>query len=60
MVRVLLEFMMQLKHTLIKLQRNNLAESAMLIGLLPAPSAYSPISDIKYAKQRQKTVLTYG
>ena len=37
----------------------NLAESAMLIGLLPAPSAYSPISgNIKYAKQRQKTVLT--
>ncbi|MDO4871105.1 MAG: PBP1A family penicillin-binding protein [Candidatus Saccharibacteria bacterium] len=37
----------------------NLAESAMLIGLLPAPSAYSPISgNIEYAKQRQKTVLT--
>ena len=37
----------------------DLAESAMLIGLLPAPSAYSPISGSKdYAKQRQTTVLT--
>lgn len=37
----------------------NLAESTMLIGLLPAPSAYSPISGSKeYAKQRQATVLT--
>lgn len=36
-----------------------LAESAMLIGLLPAPSAYSPISgNPEYAKQRQTTVLT--
>jgi len=36
----------------------NLAESAMLIGLLPAPSAYSPISgNIKYAKERQTYVL---
>lgn len=36
-----------------------LAESAMLVGLLPAPSAYSPISGNKdYAKQRQTTVLT--
>jgi 1A family penicillin-binding protein len=36
-----------------------LAESAMLIGLLPAPSAYSPISgSAKYAKERQTTVLT--
>ena len=36
----------------------DLAESAMLIGLLPAPSAYSPISgDIKLANERQKTVL---
>ncbi len=35
------------------------AESAMLVGLLPAPSAYSPISGNKeYAKQRQTTVLT--
>lgn len=37
----------------------DLAESAMLIGLLPAPSAYSPISgNAEYAKQRQTTVLT--
>ncbi len=35
-----------------------LAQSAMLVGLLPAPSAYSPISGNKeYAKQRQTTVL---
>lgn len=36
-----------------------LAESAMLIGVLPAPSAYSPISgNMEYAKKRQNTVLT--
>jgi len=36
-----------------------LAESSMLVGLLPAPSAYSPISgNVEYAKQRQKTVLS--
>jgi 1A family penicillin-binding protein len=35
-----------------------LAESAMLIGVLPAPSAYSPISgDPELAKERQTTVL---
>lgn len=35
-----------------------LAESAMLIGLLPAPSAYSPISgNPQYAKERQEVVL---
>lgn len=35
-----------------------LAESAMLIGVLPAPSAYSPISgSIQFAKERQATVL---
>lgn len=35
-----------------------LGESAMLIGVLPAPSAYSPISgDINKAKVRQKYVL---
>jgi len=35
-----------------------LAESSMLIGLLPAPSAYSPISgNPEYAKERQSTVL---
>lgn len=37
----------------------DLAESAMLIGLLPAPNAYSPISgNAEYAKERQTTVLT--
>jgi 1A family penicillin-binding protein len=35
-----------------------LAESAMLVGVLPAPSAYSPISgNPEYAKERQATVL---
>lgn len=35
-----------------------LAESAMLVGLLPAPSAYSPISgNAEYARKRQVTVL---
>ncbi len=35
-----------------------LAESAMLIGVLPAPSAYSPISgSVEYATERQATVL---
>ncbi len=37
----------------------NAAQSAMLVGVLPAPSAYSPISGNKeYAKERQTTVLT--
>ncbi len=37
----------------------DLAQSAMLIGLLPAPSAYSPISgNPTYAKERQTTVLS--
>lgn len=37
----------------------NLAESSMLIGVLPAPSAYSPISGSpEYAKERQTTVLS--
>lgn len=36
-----------------------LAEAGMLIGLLPAPNAYSPISgNPEYAKERQTTVLT--
>jgi 1A family penicillin-binding protein len=36
-----------------------LAESSMLVGVLPAPSAYSPISgSMEYAKERQTTVLT--
>ena len=37
----------------------SLAESAMLVGILPAPSAYSPISGSQtYAKQRQATILS--
>lgn len=37
----------------------DLAQSAMLVGLLPAPSVYSPISGNQdYAKSRQTTVLT--
>ncbi|MGB3946085.1 MAG: PBP1A family penicillin-binding protein [Candidatus Saccharimonadales bacterium] len=37
----------------------DLAESAMLIGVLPAPSVYSPITgDTELAKERQSTVLT--
>lgn len=36
----------------------NLAEISMLVGLLPAPSAYSPVSgDAAKAKQRQSYVL---
>ncbi len=36
----------------------DLAESAMLVGLLPAPGSYSPISgNAKYAKDRQSYVL---
>lgn len=37
----------------------DLAQSAMLIGLLPAPSIYSPISgNREYAVERQTTVLS--
>lgn len=37
----------------------DVAQSAMLVGVLPAPSAYSPISgNATYAKERQTTVLT--
>jgi len=37
----------------------DLAQSTMLIGLLPAPSSYSPISgNPQYAKERQATVLS--
>lgn len=36
----------------------NLAQSAMLIGILPAPNAYSPtLGNPEYAKERQRTVL---
>jgi penicillin-binding protein 1A len=35
-----------------------LAQSAMLVGVLPAPSIYSPVSgNAEFAKQRQTTVL---
>lgn len=37
----------------------SLAQSAMLVGLLPAPSIYSPVSgNAEYAKERQTTVLS--
>lgn len=37
----------------------DLAQSAMLIGILPAPNAYSPtFGNAKYAKERQTYVLT--
>lgn len=36
-----------------------LAQASMLIGVLPAPSAYSPVDgNATYAKQRQNTVLS--
>lgn len=35
----------------------NLPESALLAGLLKAPSKYSPFRDIKKARERQKIVL---
>ena len=35
----------------------NLAESAMIIGLLKGPELYSPFRNYAYAKQRQRTVL---
>lgn len=36
-----------------------LGESAMLIGILPAPNAYSPLyGNMEYAKERQNTVLS--
>lgn len=36
-----------------------LGESAMLVGILPAPNAYSPLyGNMEYAKERQETVLS--
>lgn len=36
-----------------------LAQSSMLVGVLPAPSVYSPVSgSVEYAKERQTTVLS--
>jgi penicillin-binding protein 1A len=36
----------------------NLAESAILVGILKGPELYSPLKNFARAKQRQKTVLT--
>ena len=36
----------------------NLAEMAMLAGLVKAPSRYSPVNNLKRAKERQAYVLT--
>ena len=37
----------------------DIAESAMLVGVLPAPNAYSPLTgNSAYARERQTTVLT--
>lgn len=37
----------------------SLAESAMLVGILPAPSVYSPLTgNPEYARERQETVLS--
>ncbi len=38
-------------------RRINLAESAMLAGLLKAPSRYSPVTDLKRARERASQVL---
>jgi membrane peptidoglycan carboxypeptidase len=35
----------------------NLAEAAMMAGIIQAPEEYSPFSNYKLAKQRQATVL---
>ncbi len=43
----------------IKPSQLNLAQATMLVGLLPAPSLYSPISgNSEYANERQETVLS--
>lgn len=43
----------------VKPSQLNLAQATMLIGLLPAPSLYSPISgNAEYANERQETVLS--
>jgi len=37
----------------------DLAQASMLVGVLPAPSVYSPVSgNVEYAKERQATVLS--
>jgi len=40
-----------------RVEQLNLAESAMLAGLVKAPSRYSPVSNFKRAKERQAYVL---
>jgi len=41
-----------------RVEQLNLAESAMMAGLVKAPSHYSPVSNLKRAKDRQAYVLT--
>jgi penicillin-binding protein 1A len=41
-----------------RVEQLNLAESAMMAGLVKAPSHYSPVSNLKKAKDRQAYVLT--
>ena len=41
-----------------RVEQLNLAEMAMMVGLVKAPSRYSPIHNLKRAKDRQAYVLT--
>ncbi len=41
-----------------RVEQLNLAESAMMAGLVKAPSHYSPVSNLKKARDRQGYVLT--
>jgi len=41
-----------------RVEQLNLAETAMLAGLVKAPSRYSPVNNLKRAKERQAYVLT--
>lgn len=41
-----------------RIEQLNLAETAMLAGLVKAPSRYSPVNNLKRAKERQAYVLT--
>jgi len=41
-----------------RVEQLNLAESAMMAGLVKAPSHYSPVSNLRKAKDRQAYVLT--
>jgi 1A family penicillin-binding protein len=40
-----------------KADKLTLAEAAMLVGVVPAPSAYSPFVDMKAARDRERLVL---